>query len=136
MTRRYRFFLILLAAALACAGLPAHACPGDAEVGADGAAQTTMAASGTKSRCPFHAATAEEQTDQDNALSPADSSADGETGCCLSDCGCGCSAPVPGVVIALAGEASPHHDAIRAAPTRFDPSLPPERLLRPPQAQA
>ncbi|NDY94627.1 hypothetical protein G3I74_02650 [Wenzhouxiangella sp. C33] len=129
MTRHYRLFVLLLGLVLACAGLPAHACPAHGSAVAGAPAESENPAT-DGSDCPFHAAQADNQGDAPSENAPDDA------GCCFFDCGCGCSAPVPGPVGALGSEACPDHSAANATTRHFDPSPSPERLLRPPQSQA
>ncbi|MFW5815895.1 MAG: hypothetical protein ACOCVP_03480 [Wenzhouxiangella sp.] len=121
--------MLLIGLALACAGLPVHACPSHASAEVNATAETQQDAS-DGGDCPFHTAQAAQQGD-----APAESAPD-DAGSCFFDCGCGCSAPVPGPVGALGGEACPDHSAASATTRHFDPSPSPERLLRPPQTRA
>lgn len=129
MTRQYRLFVLLIGLALACAGLPVHACPSQGSADGNAAAGTQNAAS-DGGDCPFHATQAAQHGD-----APSENASD-DAGSCFFDCGCGCSAPVPGPIGALGSEACPEHGAANATARHFDPSPSPDRLLRPPQPRA
>lgn len=127
MNGLFRLLLIVLTVAVACAGLPVHACPGPDQDHSDQEAQTMVP---VEDGCPFHAAKAPQPPD--GLQETGDDGAD----CCQPDCTCGCSAPVPAPVTMLTAEAAPAHGPVQAPPSRFEASLSPDRLLRPPQHRA
>jgi len=114
----------LLCLSLIAAGLPAHACL-DADDTTDHAViEATIAPE--HDGCPHHAPkAAEPQSDEDSVEFGSD--------CCGMNCRCGCSAPVPGLMLLGAANASPENAPTLPTASALDPSLSPEQLLRPPK---
>lgn len=130
MSRAYRLLILLTCVALACAGLPAHACADAAEIEAEAQAEETVAASDAP--CPHHAPPVSESvTHQPEASTDGD-----ESTCCGLDCSCRCGATLPALTLL----ASPGAESAQGAKLSFMAHLPPslitERLLRPPIASA
>jgi len=127
MSQRFRLLNLLICAALACAGLPAHACAEAGEAAGDVHIEETVAEPAAP--CPHHAPTVVDAAPQYHPESADDGD---EAACCGLDCTCRCGATAPALTI----PASPSERSIDAATlslaTALAPSLTPERLLRPP----
>ncbi|TVS10074.1 MAG: hypothetical protein EA419_11575 [Wenzhouxiangella sp.] len=123
MSLKFRLLLTLLSLALACAGLPAHAC---AEHEADEAAESQPVTADAHIGCPHHGNADPEPVRSDTPDEPAHD-------CCEFNCRCGCSAPAPVLI------SSQTPDMVRDAETSapllgtLAPLAASERLLRPPK---
>ena len=129
-----RTLTLLLCLALTCAGIPAHACGESqgAEIGAD---SHDMPAN--ESDCPHHQAAARASTGEpgQSASGPGvDEQPVTDEDCCGLDCRCGCSAPVPALMLASATLSEAAEKRVLALLYAVNPSRSPELLLRPPQA--
>ena len=127
MSGRYRFLILLVCMALACAGLPVHACAETGDMTAEDA-QLEQPISESAMPCPHHAAAGSDAV----AANPDTSTGFDDPGCCGLDCSCCCGTTAP-VLSALsqrtaAGTASTELSLAAA----LAPSLSPDRLLRPP----
>ncbi|MGY6555440.1 MAG: hypothetical protein ACXIUM_13065 [Wenzhouxiangella sp.] len=130
MPRRYRLLILLTCMALACAGLPAHAC--DDAAGLETDLQLEQPATEPAAPCPHHPAPAGEA----DAQMPSASTDGADSHCCGVDCSCRCGATAPALIV----PANARIEAIAAAQLSpvvpLAPSLSPERLLRPPISPA
>lgn len=127
MSRRHRLLILLTCLALACAGLPAHACSDAAEIEAD-PHQLEESPAETSAPCPHHAPVVSESVTQHP-----DSSTDGDDStCCGLDCSCRCGATAPALTMLANPAAESLHGAKLTFTAPLVPSLAPERLLRPP----
>ena len=126
MSRRYRLLILLTCLALACAGLPAHACAESAENQAE--TQVEQTATEASAPCPHHAPPVSDPVTQH-----ADASTDGEDStCCGLDCTCRCGATAPALTLLVSPGAETMHSGKLSFLGAIAPSLTPERLLRPP----
>lgn len=126
MSRRYRLLILLTCLALACAGLPAHACADTAENEAE--TQVEEIATEASAPCPHHAPPV-----SDAISHHPDAPTDGEdSACCGLDCTCRCGATAPALTLLNSPGAETMHAGTLSFLAAIAPPLPPERLFRPP----
>ncbi len=126
MSRPYRLLILLTCLALACAGLPAHACADTPENEAETPVEQT--ATEPSAPCPHHAPPVSEA-----ATHHADASTDGDDStCCGVDCTCRCGATAPALTLLVSPGAETMPAGKLSFVTAIAPSLTPDRLLRPP----
>lgn len=115
---------LILCLSLFLAGQPAHACSESSE--ASDASVAGQEATIDHADCPHHAPPAEEAEAEEHGI-------DFGSDCCGLNCRCGCSAPVPGLVLLITPQPGPDSMGIVSTVAAPHPSLSPEQLLRPPK---
>lgn len=116
----------LTCVALACTGLPAHACADAAEAETEALVEENVAESAAP--CPHHPPPASEAVTNQ----PDSTTEGGDSSCCGLDCSCRCGATAPAITLLPNTAAENHHGAKVSFSPPLAPSLSPERLLRPP----
>lgn len=124
MDRTSVILRLILCLSLLAAGLPSHACMDSSET--ENPAHIDAAVAVDHDRCPHHAPPAAE-------TEPADPAPEGGADCCGLNCQCGCSAPLPALVLLTVQGTEPAKGQTVVLAGVLEPSLPLDRLLRPPK---